>query len=162
MTTTLEPLAAAPPVSTASRLRPDRTLVRAGLLLFLLGLATGLCTPWFANTRMGLASHLQGLLNGLFLMVLAVLWPDLDLGPRVRRLGLGLALYGTFANWAATFAAAWWGAGAMMPIAGQGRHGSAAQEAAISGLLLSLTAAMLVLLLLCCRASWRRGAPIRG
>lgn len=45
-------------------------LIRWGVLLFLLGLVTGLMGPLFANPRMGLSSHLEGLMNGMFLALL--------------------------------------------------------------------------------------------
>ena len=41
-----------------------RRLLWHGMFLFLLGLCTGLADPLFANTRMGLAAHLEGAMNG--------------------------------------------------------------------------------------------------
>jgi hypothetical protein len=35
-----------------------------GLLLFLLGLLVGLAAPVLANPRMGVSSHIEGVLNG--------------------------------------------------------------------------------------------------
>ena len=49
---------------------------------------------------------------------------------------------GRMANVLATFLAAAWGAGVMMPIAGQGHAGTATQEAVIRVLLVSLSLAM--------------------
>ena len=43
-----------------------RRLVWHGMLLFLLGLLTGLAEPHFANLRMALAAHLEGVMNGIF------------------------------------------------------------------------------------------------
>ena len=127
----------------------EPTLLRCGLVLFLLGLSTGFLMPLFANARMGLASHLEGVMNGMLLMLLAVLWPSFAFGPRLARWGRRLAIYGTFANWLATFVAACWGAGAMMPIAGQGRTGAAWQEQVVAVLLLSLSVVMVALVGLC-------------
>jgi (hydroxyamino)benzene mutase len=39
-----------------------------GRFLFLLGLFTGFAEPHFLNMRMGLAAHLEGVLNGIFLL----------------------------------------------------------------------------------------------
>jgi hydroxylaminobenzene mutase len=39
-------------------------LLVLGLVLFLLGLLTGLAVPILKNPRMGVASHLQGMTNG--------------------------------------------------------------------------------------------------
>jgi hydroxylaminobenzene mutase len=43
------------------------------LILFVLGLITGLVIPARKNARMGLASHLQGMTNGPFLIVVGLL-----------------------------------------------------------------------------------------
>lgn len=121
------------------------SLVRLGFVLFLLGLLAGFAVPLVANPRMGFASHLQGLLNGMFVIVLGLVWTKLQLGGTGRRVALVLAIYGTFANWAATLLAAIWGAGRSMPIAAGGRVGTPAQEMAVDGLLYSLSVAMVVL-----------------
>ena len=44
-----------------------RRLMFHGMVLFLLGLGTGFAEQHFANVRMGLAAHLEGLMNGIFL-----------------------------------------------------------------------------------------------
>jgi hydroxylaminobenzene mutase len=59
-----------------------------------------------------------------------------------------LAVYGTFANLAATLLAALWAAGAMMPIAAQGRTGTPGQEGVITLLLVSLALAMMAVCVL--------------
>ena len=46
--------------------------LRYGILLFFLGLVTGLVVPMLANPRMGLSSHLEGLMNGMFLIILGL------------------------------------------------------------------------------------------
>lgn len=122
-------------------------LLQLGIVLFLLGLLAGLAGPALANPRMGLATHLEGVMNGLFLVALGLVWPRLSLSPRLQTATFWLAVYGTFANLAATFLAAVSGAGAMMPIAG-GRPGDATQEAVISGLLVSLALADIAVCLL--------------
>lgn len=130
----------------------SRGLLVAGMLLFLLGLLTGLGIGAMDNPRMGLSSHLQGVTNGLFLIGLGLLWPHMTL-PRAARSGLfWLALYGTFANWLATLLSAIWGAGEkMMPLASAGHAGTQGQEMLLSALLLSLSLAML---LVCSLALW--------
>jgi hydroxylaminobenzene mutase len=70
------------------------------------------------------------------------------LSRRILALTYGLAIYGTFANWAATLLAAAWGAGASMPIAALGHKGTKAQEARIDFLLLSLALAMIAVCVL--------------
>lgn len=121
-----------------------RRLLQLGVALFLLGLLTGLAVPSLANPRMGLASHLEGLMNGLFLMALGLMWPRVVLSARFASVTFWLACYGTFANWAATLLAAAWGAGRMMPIAGQGQVGLDWQERVLQVLLVSLALSMIL------------------
>jgi len=45
-----------------------------GMLLFLLGLITGLLEQRFANVRMGLSAHLEGVMNGILLLALGAAW----------------------------------------------------------------------------------------
>jgi hydroxylaminobenzene mutase len=42
-------------------------LFKLGLTLFVIGLLTGFAIPALKNPRMGLTSHLEGVLNGMFL-----------------------------------------------------------------------------------------------
>lgn len=112
--------------------------------LFLLGLLTGLAVPALGNPRMGLASHLEAVMNGIFLVVLGLLWPKLHLSPRMLTGTFWLALYGTFVNWLATLLAAVWSAGsAMMPLAGLGHSGTSIEEAIVRFLLVTLSLAMI-------------------
>lgn len=50
-----------------------------GVLLFLLGLVVGLFIPLMANPRMGLSSHLEGVMNGMFLILLGLIWGKVTL-----------------------------------------------------------------------------------
>jgi len=45
-----------------------RSLLWHGIALFLIGLLTGLVEQHFTNVRMGLAAHLEGVMNGTFLL----------------------------------------------------------------------------------------------
>lgn len=126
----------------------SRRLLCAGFLLLLLGLLTGFTMPLLANPRMGLASHMQGITNGLLLVALGLCWGHLVLSPGLARLTGLLALYGTYANWLATLLAAIWGAGAMMPLAAAGFTAAPWQEQVVSLLLISLSVAMVVALLM--------------
>ena len=119
-------------------------LVQLGIFLFLIGLLTGFVSPKLANPRMGLSSHLEGILNGFFLVLLGLLWPKLIMSQFWLAITFWLAIYGTFANWTATLLAAIWGAGSSMPIAAVGHQGTPLQEAIILFFLLTLSAAMVV------------------
>jgi hydroxylaminobenzene mutase len=121
----------------------ETALLQLGIVLFLLGLLSGFAVPKLANPRMGLTSHLEGVMNGMFLAILGLLWPQLDLSHAWLVTTFSLAVYGTYANWLATLLAGAWGAGETnMPIAAGGRRGSPFQETFINFLLISLSLAM--------------------
>ena len=126
--------------------RTGHRLLQLGIVLFLLGLLTGLAVPALANPRMALASHLEGLMNGIFLLILGLLWPRLDLSVPTLKVTFWLAVYGSFANWGATLLAAAWRAGSgLMPMAGGNHTGTSSQEAILKLLLISLSLAMIAL-----------------
>lgn len=133
---------------------PDK-LIFFGMMLFLAGLIVGLLIPVLANPRMGLSTHLEGVMNGLFLVVLGLIWNRLSLSQKALKVTYGLALYGSFANFIAVFLSALTGAGKMMPIAG-GKDGAPQLEAAISFLLVSLALAMIAVCILVLKGLYRR------
>ncbi len=123
-----------------SQLTISRRLVRLGILLVLLGLLTGFLVQKVANPRMGLSAHLEGIMNGMLLAVLGLVWERLRLSRRLSSITSWLAMYSTYASWAFTLLAAFWGAGAtMMPIAAQGHQGTRLQELVINAGLVSLS-----------------------
>lgn len=127
----------------------DDLLIALGLVLFLLGLVTGLAVPASKNPRMGVASHLQGMTNGPFLIVVGLLWPRLDLSHAAEVVTVVLLVYGTYANWLATQLGALWGAGRRFAPGATGDHrSSAGRELVVDALLLTLAPAMIVATLL--------------
>jgi hydroxylaminobenzene mutase len=106
----------------------DRRLIWHGMSLFLLGLVTGLQERRFTNMRMALSAHLQGVLNGTFLVALGAVWDHVELPPRVERAARFSALYGTYGNWLFTTLGAAMGTAAANPLLSQGHHGKAWQE----------------------------------
>src|SRR5262245_35153264 len=109
-----------------------RRLAWHGMFLFLLGLVTGFVEQNFANPRMGLASHLEGVMNGTFLLALGAVWAKVRLSPRLTGAAYWSALYGTYANWAVTLLAAIFGTGAMSPITAAARTGQPWQEGVVT------------------------------
>src|SRR4051812_24259634 len=101
----------------------SRRLIFAGVLLFLIGLLTGFAMPVFANPRMGLSSHMEGVLNGMFLIGIGLIWTRINLSDKLLSATYWLLLYGTFANWATILFSAITGAGLMLPIANPNGHG---------------------------------------
>jgi hydroxylaminobenzene mutase len=117
-------------------------LFATGLALFLLGLFTGFAVPAMKNPRMGVASHMEAHMNGLFLIVLGLLWPYVRLTQTWETVTVALLVYGAWANWLATLLAGFWGAGGrMMRIAAADHIGSNVKEGFIKFLLLSLSIA---------------------
>jgi hydroxylaminobenzene mutase len=119
-------------------------LTRSGVLLLLLGLLTGLFVPKFKNPKMGLSSHVEGVMGGMMLVILGFVWPKLWLEPAALKAAHWLAVYGAYANWAnPLIAAAWDAGGSMMPGASKGKKGTPIQEMVISIVAVSLVAALL-------------------
>ncbi len=129
---------------------PDarRRLIRHGILLFVLGLLAGLLLSLFAaaftTPRLGLAAPLEGVLNGTFLVALGLAWGEVGLSPRAGRAAFRFALYGTYANFGATFLAAVFGTSGLTPMAGAGHSGASWQEGLVSAGLVTSGAAILV------------------
>jgi (hydroxyamino)benzene mutase len=95
-----------------------RKVLWHGMFLFLLGLLTGFLELKFKNPRMGLAAHLEGVMNGIFLVALGAVWTEVRLSPRWKVAAYWGALYGTYANWALTTLAAILGTVALSPVTG--------------------------------------------
>jgi hydroxylaminobenzene mutase len=127
-----------------SKNRQSDKLLFFGVLLFFLGLAVGLFVPMMANPRMGLSSHLEGVLNGIFLIVLGLIWNKLEISIRWLNFTYWLSLYGTFANWFSVLIAAIFNSGKMMPLA-SGKEGPPISEGIVTFLLVSLSIAMLLI-----------------
>jgi len=129
--------------------RQGHRLLQAGTLLFLLALLVGLVVPTFAVPRLGLSTHLLGIMQGLFLMILGVLWPRLRITQGMGRGGVLLAVYGCVAAWGANLLGAIWAAGSpMLPIAAGQAHGSALQETVIAVALRSAAISLIAVVLL--------------
>jgi (hydroxyamino)benzene mutase len=105
-----------------------RRLVWHGMFLFLLGLVTGTQERRFKNMRMALSAHLEGVMNGTFLMALGAGWRNVELSPAVDRAARWTALYGTYGNWVFTTLGAALGTAAANPTLSQGHHGKPWQE----------------------------------
>ncbi|MGE3473500.1 MAG: hydrogenase [Vicinamibacterales bacterium] len=116
--------------------RRGHRLLQAGALLFLVALFVGVAVPAFTGPRLGLATHLLGITQGLFLMVLGLAWPRLDLTPVLGKVASVLALFGCAAPWTANLLGAVWGAGnSLLPMAAGAAHGAPFQEGVITVLL---------------------------
>lgn len=110
----------------------NRRVMWHGMFLFLLGLLTGFAEPRFANMRMGLAAHLEGVMNGTFLIALGAIWNHIRLSPRTKTIAFWSALFSTYANWLVTTLAAIFGTAALSPITAAGHTGQPWQETLVT------------------------------
>jgi (hydroxyamino)benzene mutase len=109
-----------------------RALLWHGMALFLLGLLTGLFQQALTNPRMGLSAHLEGVMNGIFLLALGTAWPKVRLSDRLSAVAYWTILGGTYGNWAVTLLAAALGTASMTPIASAGFGGQRWQETLVT------------------------------
>jgi hydroxylaminobenzene mutase len=126
----------------------NRHLMWHGMFLFLLGLVTGLLEQRFTNMRMGVAAHLEGLMNGTFLVALGAIWSEVRLPQPAKATAYWGTLYATYANWLFTTLAAVFGTVASTPIAGAGHRGEPWQESLIGAGFLSVAIVIIASLVL--------------
>jgi len=112
--------------------KTGRRLMWHGVFLFLLGLLLGLIEQKFSNPRMGLAAHLEGLMNGIFVLAVGAVWSEVRLPASATRLTFWTLLYGSYANVLVTAFAAAFGTAAMTPLAGVGYRAPDWQEAVVT------------------------------
>jgi len=113
-----------------------------GMLLFLLGMLTGFITMNLKNPRMGLAAHLEGVMNGSFLVIAGLIWTELRLSGTLKKIVSWALIYGTFFNWFITLVAAFLGTSKMTPITGGGFTGTLLQENIVTAGFISVGFAM--------------------
>jgi len=131
------------------RSRQSQCLLQIGVFLFLGAALLGLGVQLFTVPRLALSAHLIGILQGIALVVLVLLWPRLNLTPRQLRLAFWLVVYQAVAAPLSNVLAAAWGAGnSIIPIAAGAARGSTVEEAVINIGLRSAGAALIVGLLL--------------
>lgn len=129
--------------------KQSRLLLQSGIALFLVAALVGLAVPQFTVPRLALSGHIVGLLQGMFLVLLGLLWPKLNLGPTQARVTFTLLLYQSIAAPLSNLLGAAWGAGnSIVPMAAGAAHGTAAQEAVVNAGLRSAGGALIVSLVL--------------
>ncbi len=136
-----------------------RRLMWHGMFLFLLGLVTGFAEPHFVNMRMGLAAHLEGVLNGIFLLALGAAWPEVRLSPSATTIAFWAALYGSYVNWLMTTLAAAFGTGALSPITAAGHTALPWQERLVTIGFMSVGIAITLCALLALRGFRGKARP---
>ena len=81
------------------RMEYRRRLLFHGIALFLIGLLTGLAEQHFTNVRMALAAHLEGVMNGIFLLGVGAIWNEVRLSSLLSKITYWALLSGTYGNW---------------------------------------------------------------
>ena len=115
-----------------------RRLIWHGMFLFLLGLLTGFVETKFTNQRMALAAHLEGVMNGTFLVALGAVWMEVRLPSKLKAAAYWSALYGAYVNWIATALGAAFGIAALSPITSAGHHALPWQEGFVTVLFMTV------------------------
>ena len=123
--------------------KADRSLVRAGFVLFTLAMLTGIAQPLLLNQRMGVAAHVTGAMNALLLVALGLAWGLLTMRPLQARLTRAAFLYAAFANWGSSCLAAAWGTNRLTPVAGAGFGAGPWQELIVQFFQVSLSLAII-------------------
>jgi (hydroxyamino)benzene mutase len=123
-------------------------LVAAGVALFLLSLLTGFLLAagpaFIVNPRGVLAGHIEGAMNGMFVILVGLFAPRVRLSDGAARLCMAALLYSAYANWFFTTLGGVLGTSEAMPIAGAGYHAGPALERVMTAGLVSVGVAMLV------------------
>jgi hydroxylaminobenzene mutase len=137
----------------------NRTLMRWGFFLLLCALVTGLAVPTFTNPRMAVSAHLEGVMNGLLLVIVGLVWSHLGLSRRLAKIVFWLFAYAAFANWGVTTLAAALGTSRLTPMAGAGYSASPMQENVVQVIQVSLALAVIAAVALVVYSLRRRNEP---
>ena len=116
--------------------KPNYRLLIAGSLLLLFGLLLGGIIPLFTNPRLALSAHNQGIIAGVFLMLLGLVWPY-AVFRRINSVTVSvLLMIGTYLIWIGILVGSVLGTSRVTPIAGAGFVGSNGQEIAVACILM--------------------------
>jgi (hydroxyamino)benzene mutase len=94
-------------------------------------------------------------MNGILLIALGAVWRELRFSARQNVAAFWTALYGTYANWAATTLAAVFGTAALSPITSAGKHGQPWQENVITVVFMTVAVAIVACAVLVLRGARR-------
>ena len=137
-----------------------RRLLFHGIALFLIGLLTGLAQPHFTNVRMALSAHLEGVMNGTFLLAVGAIWGEVRLSPRAGTVAYWTLLGGTYGNWAMTTVAAILGTAALSPITANGYRAAQWQELLVTAGFVTIGLAIIAASILLLRGLRSKARPI--
>ena len=133
-------------------------LISYGVLLFTMGIVTQLLVYFMINPRMAQSAHTVALMSGMFLVLLGLIWDQMDLPARFSKVAYFLFLYSTFSAWGSMFIAAIFGTSRNTPFASKGISGAAEWQETITDL--AYLSFFVTIVLTCLVTMWglRRGA----
>src|SRR5690348_15433049 len=108
-----------------------RHLLWHGMLIVLLALLIGGIVPAFRNPRMALSAHVGGIMTGLLVAAIGLMWPELRPPSRTATL-YRTTLVAGWLNFGALPLAATFGTSSLTPFAGAGYAGAPWQEALVT------------------------------
>ena len=112
-------------------------LMRGGVILLLLSLATGFIVHAATLKYVTIAAHVVGIIGSGMLITCGSAWQKMTLSPAFSCAGYVLGLYGFYSSWIAYLFAGVSGAGGMFSLASEGIRGSLANEMCVSVLAMS-------------------------
>lgn len=122
----------------------NRGLIRHGFVVMLLGLVGGFFIPAMEIPRLGVSAHTIGILSGVLLIALGIMWREFALSRRQLGVLHWSWLYSSYVNWLGCLVGAVTGAGRVTPVASAGATGPPAAEAAVAVMLGSVGLVSLV------------------
>ena len=109
---------------------------------------------------MGVAAHLEGVMNGMFMIIVALIWNHFEASELERKIAYYALFIGSYFNWFGVLLAALWGAGGgLAPVAGAGFTAKPWQESVV-GILLPVSGIAEVLCVLIILWGLRRAQSI--
>ena len=127
-----------------------------GLLLFLLGLATGFAVPALKAPRIGLSAHLAATQMGVALIAFGSLWERLTFWNGWSALLAHVLWISFYAIWIGIVLGAYWGTGKALPIAGAGHVAAKWREqAALMTLILGSVASFGAITMMLIQWKWK-------
>lgn len=114
------------------------SLLRHAFILILISLIGALFIPAMVVPRLGVSAHTIGVLGGVLLIGIGIIWPRFVLSPRQTLLHKWSWLYVAYINWFACFLGGLFGSGSITPVASGGHVGPPLVELAVSVMLTSV------------------------
>ena len=74
-------------------------LLVAGMILFLIGLLSGMLIPYYEDHHMGMSTHLVGVQNAIVLIIFGLMISHISISAKYLSLLSALSIYSMYAIW---------------------------------------------------------------